>query len=171
MVKNIHAYETNLIQPMTILNKRYLLCIASIFFCIFFVSGQEEVKIKPIKANNKTVNANCFRYGEKIDCNEAMPLFKVQPIYPRRAQNNAIEGWAVVKLTITESGSVIDPMAIEGFCGDPEGPQEAMQSCSIFNKASEIAASKMKYKPKIVDGKAVPVPDVLHRFTFIMAKD
>lgn len=163
--------KLNLNQAMIILNKRYLLCIASIFFCIFFVSGQEEVKIKPIKANNKTVNANCFRYGEKIDCNEAMPLFNVNPIYPRRAQERGTQGWAVVKFTISKSGSVEDAVAVEGFCGDPEGPQEAMQSCSIFNKASEIAASKMKYKPKIVDGKAVPVPDVLHRFTFIMAKD
>ena len=28
-----------------------------------------------------------------------------------------------------------------------------------------------KYKPKIVDGKATSVEGVLHRFTFIMAKD
>ena len=47
--KNTYAYETNLIQPMTILNKRYLLCIASIFFCIFFVSGQEEVKLNLLR--------------------------------------------------------------------------------------------------------------------------
>ena len=171
MVKNTYAYETNLIQPMTILNKRYLLCIASIFFCIFFVSGQEEVKLNLLRPIIKQLTQIVLGMEKKLIAMKLCPLFKVQPIYPRRAQNNAIEGWAVVKLTITESGSVIDPMAIEGFCGDPEGPPEAMQSCSIFNKASEIAASKMKYKPKIVDGKAVPVPDVLHRFTFIMAKD
>ena len=27
---------------------------------------------------------------------------------------------------------------------------------------------KLKYKPKIVDGRAVPVEEVPHRFTFIM---
>ena len=43
--------------------------------------------------------------------------------------------------------------------------------CSIFNSASARAALKLKYKPKIVDGKATSVDGVLHRFTFIMATD
>jgi protein TonB len=60
---------------------------------------------------------------------------------------------------------------LEGYCGDPEGPQEEMRPCSIFNSASSRAALKLKYKPKIVDGKATSVEGVLHRFTFIMAKD
>ena len=76
----------------------------------------------------------------------------------------------MVKFTITESGSVEDAVPVEGYCGDPEGPQEEMRPCSIFNSASARAALKLKYKPKIVDGKAVPVSDVLHRFTFIMAE-
>jgi protein TonB len=41
----------------------------------------------------------------------------------------------------------------------------------MFNSASSRAALKLKYKPKIVDGKAVAVDDVLHRFTFILAED
>jgi protein TonB len=46
-----------------------------------------------------------------------------------------------------------------------------MRACSIFNSASARAALKLKYKPKIVDGRATPVEGVLHRFTFIMAQD
>jgi protein TonB len=46
-----------------------------------------------------------------------------------------------------------------------------MRPCSIFNSASARAALKLKYKPKIVDGKATSVEGVLHRFTFIMAQD
>jgi protein TonB len=41
----------------------------------------------------------------------------------------------------------------------------------MFNSASARAALKLKYKPKIVDGNATSVSDVLHRFTFIMAED
>jgi len=98
-------------------------------------------------------------------------LFKVQPIYPRRAQERGTQGFAIVSFTITESGTVEDAKPLEGFCGDPQGPQEEMRPCSIFNSASARAALKLKYKPKIVDGKATSVQDVLHRFTFIMEKD
>ena len=153
------------------INKKYLIYMVSTFLCIFLISGQEEAKIKPIKANTQPVNQNCFFYGKQIDCAEYIPLFKVMPLYPRRAQERGTQGWAVVKFTITESGSVENAVAVEGYCGDPKRPQDEARSCSIFNTASERAALKLKYKPKIVDGKAVPVPDVLHRFTFIMAKD
>ena len=60
---------------------------------------------------------------------------------------------------------------LEGYCGDPQGPEEEMRPCTLFNSASARAALKLKYKPKIVDGKATPVEGVLHRFTFIMADD
>ena len=123
-----------------------------------------DVSIATPKANF-TAGGSFFRDGEYI------PLFKVQPIYPRRAQERGTEGFAIVSFTITESGTVENASALEGYCGDPEGPEEEMRPCSIFNSASSRAALKLKYKPKIVDGKATAVDGVLHRFTFIMADD
>ena len=123
-----------------------------------------DVTIAKPKAQKMT-SGNFFRDGEYI------PLFKVTPIYPRRAQERGTQGFAIVSFTITESGTVEDAKPLEGFCGDPQGPQEEMRPCSIFNSASARAALKLKYKPKIVDGKATSVQDVLHRFTFIMEKD
>ena len=38
----------------------------------------------------------------------------------------------------------------------------------MFNSASARAALKLKYTPKIVDGKAVPVDGVLHKFTYVL---
>ena len=123
-----------------------------------------DVSIAKPKANF-TAGGSFFRDGEYI------PLFKVQPIYPRRAQERGTEGFAIVSFTITEYGTVENASALEGYCGDPEGPEEEMRPCSIFNSASSRAALKLKYKPKIVDGKATAVDGVLHRFTFIMADD
>ena len=123
-----------------------------------------DVSIAKPKANFKA-SGSFFRDGEYI------PLFKVQPIYPRRAQERGTEGYAIVSFTITDSGSVEDARPLEGYCGDPEGPQEEMRPCTLFNSASTRAALKLKYKPKIVDGKATPVEGVFHRFTFIMADD
>jgi len=123
-----------------------------------------DVSIAKPKANFKT-GGSFFRDGEYI------PLFKVQPIYPRRAQERGTQGFAIVSFTITESGSVENAKAIEGYCGDPTGPESELRPCTMFNSASARAALKLKYKPKIVDGKATSVSDVLHRFTFIMADE
>jgi protein TonB len=123
-----------------------------------------DVSIAKPKANFKA-GGSFFRDGEYI------PLFKVQPIYPRRAQERGTEGFAIVSFTITDSGTVENAKALEGYCGDPQGPEEEMRPCTLFNSASARAALKLKYKPKIVDGKATPVEGVLHRFTFIMADD
>ena len=77
----------------------------------------------------------------------------------------------VAELSKISGLSVEDAKALEGYCGDPEGPEEEMRPCTLFNSASSRAALKLKYKPKIVDGKATSVEGVLHRFTFIMAED
>ena len=122
-----------------------------------------DVSIAKPKANFKA-GGSFFRDGEYI------PLFKVQPIYPRRAQERGTEGFAIVSFTITDSGSVEDAKALEGYCGDPEGPEEEMRPCTLFNSASSRAALKLKYMPKIVDGKATKVYDVSHRFLFSMEK-
>ena len=136
--------------------------------------AQPELDLQPLQgldvsiAKPKTqikAGGTFFRDGEYI------PLFKVQPIYPRRAQERGTQGFAIVKFTITESGSVENAEALEGYCGDPTLDVSELRPCSIFNSASARAALKLKYKPKIVDGRAVAVPDVLHRFTFIMAGD
>ena len=56
-------------------------------------------------------------------------------------------------------------------CGDPTDPETVFRPCSIFNSAASRAAVKLKYKPKIVDGNAVRVDDVPHKFTFILEED
>ena len=119
--------------------------------------------LQNLKPNFKSGEA-FFRDGSYI------PLFKVIPIYPRRAQERGTMGYALVEFTITETGSVENAVPIEGYCSsnsDPNDPTE-FRPCTMFNSASARAALKLKYKPKIVDGKAVPVEDVLHRFTYIL---
>ena len=124
------------------------------------LTGIDVSMAKP-KANFKA-SGSFFRDGEYI------PLFKVQPIYPRRALERGTQGYAITSFTITESGTVEDAVALEGYCGDPDDPNTQMRECSIFNSASVRASLKLKYKPKIVDGKPTAVPDVKHRFTFKM---
>ena len=125
-----------------------------------------DVSIAKPKANFKA-GGSFFRDGEYI------PLFKVIPIYPRRAQERGTMGYALVEFTITETGSVEDANTIEGYCSNtnPSDPSTEFRTCTMFNSASARAALKLKYKPKIVNGKAVPVTGVLHRFTYILDEE
>ena len=116
-----------------------------------------DVSIAKPKPNFKA-GGSFFRDGEYI------PLFKVVPIYPRRAQERGTMGYALVEFTITDTGSVENAQTIEGYCSSkrPDDPEVQFRPCSMFNSASARAALKLKYKPKIVDGRAVPVDGVLH---------
>ena len=85
---------------------------------------------------------------------EYLPIVKVAPIYPRRAQSRGIEGFVIVEFTVTSSGSVRDPHVLHS---EPE---------SIFDQAAIDAAAKFKYKPRVVDGVAQEVAGVQNKITF-----
>ncbi len=86
---------------------------------------------------------------------EYLPIVKVAPVYPHRAQYKGIEGNCVVMYTVTTNGSVRDVKVVEHMCDD-----------KIFWKASIAAAKKFKYKPRIIDGEAVEVHRVTNRFIY-----
>ncbi len=87
---------------------------------------------------------------------EYLPLVRMEPQYPRRAQERGIEGWVTVEFTVTEDGTVADPFVLEA---EPE---------NIFNRAALKAVLRFKYKPKVVNGVAQSVEGVRTRFTFQM---
>lgn len=85
---------------------------------------------------------------------EYLPIVKVAPIYPRRAQTRGITGYCIVEYTVTKNGSIRDPQAVD--CS-PSG---------VFERASVKAAEKFKYKPRVVDGEPIEVAGVQNKFTF-----
>ena len=87
---------------------------------------------------------------------EYLPIVKVAPIYPRRALMRNIEGFVLIELVVTATGTVRDPVVLEA---KPPG---------FFERAAITAALKFKYKPKVVDGKAVEVSGVLNKIIFEM---
>jgi protein TonB len=133
--------------------------------------AQPELDLAPLAGVDVSLpkpKANFAGSGSFFRDGEYIPLFKVTPIYPRRAQERGIMGYAVVAFTITETGTVENAVPLEGMCGDPTNPETVYRQCTIFNSAASRAAVKLKYKPKIVDGNAVRVDDVPHKFTFIL---
>ena len=85
---------------------------------------------------------------------EYLPIVKVAPIYPRRAQTRGITGYCIVEYTVTKSGSIRDPQPVD--CS-PSG---------VFERASVKAAEKFKYKPRVVDGEPIEVAGVQNKFTY-----
>lgn len=85
---------------------------------------------------------------------EYLPIVKVAPIYPRRAQTRGITGYCIVEYTVTTSGRIRDPQAVD--C-EPSG---------VFERASLKAAEKFKYKPRVVDGQPIEVAGVQNKFTY-----
>lgn len=85
---------------------------------------------------------------------EYLPIVKVAPIYPRRAQTRGITGYCIVEYTVTKSGSIRDPQPVD--C-EPSG---------VFERASVKAAEKFKYKPRVVDGEPIEVAGVQNKFTY-----
>jgi protein TonB len=74
---------------------------------------------------------------------DAVPMVRVPPQYPERAQQRGIEGRVLLEFTISKSGSVKDAKVV------------AYEPSKIFNKAALKAVSQWKYNPKIENGKAV----------------
>ena len=88
---------------------------------------------------------------------EYLPIVKVAPVYPRRAQTRGIEGYVVLEFIVTKTGAVRDPFVVEA---KPPG---------IFDRAAISAALKFKYKPKVVNGEPIDVAGVRNRITFELA--
>ncbi len=106
--------------------------------------------IAPSTAVDISISSSGMSSGD----GEYLPIVKVAPIYPRRAQTRGITGYCIVEYTVTKTGSIRDPQPVD--C-QPQG---------VFEKASVKAALKFKYKPRVVDGEAIEVAGVQNKFTY-----
>ncbi len=110
----------------------------------------EVVNTAPTAQVDVSITASGMSTGD----GEYLPIVKVAPIYPRRAQTRGITGYCIVEYTVTTSGAIRDPVPVD--C-QPEG---------VFESASVKAALKFKYKPRVVDGEAIEVAGVQNKFTY-----
>ena len=110
----------------------------------------EVINLAPAAQVDVSISSSGMATGD----GEYLPIVKVAPIYPRRAQTRGITGYCIVEYTVTASGAIRDPKAVD--C-EPAG---------VFEKASVKASLKFKYKPRVVDGVAIEVGGVQNKFTY-----
>ena len=72
----------------------------------------------------------------------AMPLYRVQPRYPRKALRLGKQGYVILSFDINESGRVINIKVVKS---EPR---------RLFEKEAERALKQWKYKPMLVNGEA-----------------
>ena len=88
---------------------------------------------------------------------ELTPLVRIPPEYPMGARAKEIEGYVIVRFTVTETGAVADPEVLRSV---PPG---------VFDRAARRAVLRWKYQPQLQDGKPISVRSYT-RLTFNMAK-
>lgn len=91
--------------------------------------------------------------GMNVAEGDYLPIVRVAPVYPARALSRGIEGYVDMGFTVTTTGTVRDPVVL-------------FSTSSLFDRAAERAVLKFKYKPRVVDGVPVDVPNVKTRITF-----
>jgi protein TonB len=110
----------------------------------------EIENVAPIASVDIAIDSGGMNTGD----GEYLPIVKVEPPYPRRAQSRGITGYCIVEYTVTTSGAIRDPVAVDCH---PSG---------VFEKASVRASLKFKYKPRVVDGEPIEVSGVQNQFTY-----
>lgn len=116
--------------------------------CVEPCWGNHEIPPKP-PSPDSTIGFNPTQSDGDMMVIAAFP-----PQYPQTPANRGIEGYVIISLTVTADGQVADPYVMEA---EPAG---------VFNRAALKAISKFKYKPRVVDGKALPVSNVRYKMTF-----
>lgn len=111
-----------------------------------------------IGAIDVNVDLNVGGTGGFSSDGEYLPIVKVAPVYPRRAQTRGIEGYVLLEFVVTKTGAVRDPRVVEA---SPPG---------IFDRAAMSAALKFKYKPKVVNGSPIDVAGVRNLITFELSE-
>ncbi|MCK0069122.1 energy transducer TonB [Kordiimonas laminariae] len=123
-------------------------------------SGPDKLNLSVGRANTAAaVDLGGIDLGPSSD-GDYLPLVRVQPQYPRRAQERGIEGFVIVELTVAADGTV-PPESIVVLQAEPKG---------YFERAAIKAAQKFKYKPKVINGKGQEVTGVTYKFSFNMAQ-
>ena len=111
--------------------------------------------------------------GFTID-GEYLPIVKVEPQYPRRALTRGMSGWVLLEFTVTEQGTVIDPVIIEncGWIKNARNEGECFDSPNnVFDSSARKAAVKFKYKPRVINGNPMATAGVQNLITYELVDD
>lgn len=120
--------------------------------------AQEEARLQAAREAEATARAEAAERARQAAAAEAasrqyLPIAKKPPVYPQRALDSGLQGSCTVSYTVDVQGRVRSPEVV-GDCHP------------LFIRPSLTAAKSFRYQPRIVDGRAVAVPDVKNTFHY-----
>jgi protein TonB len=74
---------------------------------------------------------------------DVIPIVRIEPQYPRQALVEGLSGYVIIEFTIEADGSVSSPKILES------------KPRRVFDRSAVRAIYRWKFKPRIIDGKAV----------------
>jgi periplasmic protein TonB len=98
----------------------------------------------PIAVAGGPVLAAAWQGGEPGLDAEVIPIVRIEPNYPRDAVLRGLEGWVRLRFTINPDGTVSNPVVV------------AAEPPRVFNREAIQAILRWRFRPRIVDGEAVP---------------
>ncbi|QVL44853.1 MAG: energy transducer TonB [Methylophilaceae bacterium] len=117
------------------------------------VAAQQTASQVSTNAESTTSTASDAPTNQPFDSSQYFPVQKDAPAYPTRALDKGIQGACTVRYTVNTEGRV-------------ENPQVLDDCHPFFIKPSLTATKSFRYTPRIVDGKAVNVPNVKNTFQY-----
>ena len=120
-------------------------------------ADNNAVSLAPVTASVNTGIKMDKGSGFSMSDGDFLPIVRINPVYPRRAQERGLEGYVVIDFTVNKLGRTENIIVIEA-------------THKAFEKAAVKAASKYRYKPKVVDGDPQDVHHVQAIITFQMPK-
>lgn len=120
--------------------------------------AQQEARLQAARESEATARAEAAERARQAAAAEAasrqyLPIAKKPPVYPQRALDAGLQGSCTVSYTVDAQGHVRSPEVV-GDCHP------------LFIRPSLTAAKSFRYQPRIVDGRAVAVPDVKNTFHY-----
>ncbi len=112
------------------------------------------MRVRPVVALEIELRPGALPKMQAAD-GDLLPIVKIPPRFPVVAARRGIEGYVLIEYTVTRTGSVSDVVVVES-------------SSEVFEQPALDAVSKFKYKPRVVDGRAVPVRGVRTRMRFVL---
>ncbi len=121
----------------------------------------QQMNIKMSKLDVNVGNSGMFIGNMSAMMNqdgEAIPLVIIEPQYPRKAAMEGIEGYVRFRFTVKADGYAKDVTIVDA------------KPRRIFDKDARRAIYKWRFKPKVVDGKAVEQPNMFYTLEFKLAQ-
>ncbi|MCQ4324083.1 energy transducer TonB [Stutzerimonas stutzeri] len=112
-----------------------------------------EARQQAERARLEAEAAERARLAAEAASRQYLPIAKQPPSYPQRALDMGLQGECTVSYRVDRQGRVESPKVV-GDCHP------------LFIRPSLAAAKTFRYQPRIVDGRAVAVPDVRNTFHY-----